>query len=366
LVAAVFSGWAVQGLGAAPARAPASASASASAPRTEPAADDDVKLVDHTTAIAYQKKFPDDDIDAWHKRVPQVEVVEIPSSLDGKKQRVIWYHPGGSRERPLLVALHSWSADYEQNLDIPFAELAIKNEWGFLHPDFRGPNLRPEATASDLAVQDVLDAVDFARKRAAVDASRIYLVGYSGGAMKALVLAGKHPDRWAGVVAWGGIYDIADWYRHRGMEKHYRGEIAASCGGAPRPGSPAEAECRERSPVTYLPQATGRVSVLIAHGLRDTTVPLRHALRTYEALAAPQDRFTDRQRAFIDRYGRVPRELRAGAIPSDPAIGRDFDRGGVPIRLERRSQAVTLLLYEGGHDMVYNASFRWLSQQRRR
>ena len=87
-----------------------------------------------------------------------------------------------------------------------------------------------------------------------MDVGRIYLVGYSGGAMQALVLAGKYPQRWAGVAAWGGIYDIADWYhQHRDEEhRHYKGEIAASCGGVPRPDSAAEAECRDRSPLSHL------------------------------------------------------------------------------------------------------------------
>ena len=33
-------------------------------------------------------------------------------------------------------------------------------------PDFRGPNIRPEACASKLAIQDVLDAVEYAKKNA--------------------------------------------------------------------------------------------------------------------------------------------------------------------------------------------------------
>src|SRR4051794_1230466 len=158
-----------------------------------------IKLLDRTTAIAYQKQFRNEKLAAWRRRVPQVELIQVRSSLDGDRQKVLWYDSGARHRKPLLVVLHSWSADYQQNLDIPFAEFAIQNDWAFIHPDFRGPNRRPQAAASKQAIHDVLDAVTEAKRRGAIDESRVYVVGYSGGAMKALVLAGRHPELWAGI-----------------------------------------------------------------------------------------------------------------------------------------------------------------------
>jgi predicted esterase len=322
-----------------------------------------LKLVDETTAIDYQRVHPDEQIRGWRKRVPEIDEVTIRSSVDGKRQRALWYDSGSKSGRPLLVVLHSWSADYEQNLSIPFARLAIENDWVFIHPDFRGPNLRPEATASDLAAQDVADAVAFARSRAAIDAQRIYAVGYSGGAMTALVMAGRRPDLWAGVVAWGTVYDVADWYHHRhGENQHYKRQIAASCGGVPKPNSKAEAECRDRSPAAHLKRATGQVPILIAHGLADKTVPPSHALRAFDALAAPGDRFTADQRRFIDSTGKLPPDLERHRPGPHPL----FAAAGLPVRFERQSQTATLILFEGDHDLAYNASVHWLSAQRRR
>ncbi len=324
---------------------------------------DEIKLVPHTSASRYERKYENRDLKAWRARVPQIKVVDIASSVDGKEQRTIWYDSGSKAPKPLLVALHSWSADYEQNLNIPFAEFAIENDWAFLHPDFRGPNLRPEATASDLAVSDVIDAVSYARKRAEIDPSRIYLVGYSGGAMKALVLAGRFPELWAGVAAFGSIYDIADWYRYnRGKNVRYRKEIAASCGGAPRPGSAAETDCRERSPQAVLSEASGKLPVLIAHGISDETVPPGHALRAYNELAARDDRFSESEQTLIESRGVIPAELRSKG-GSD--IGPLFAQAGLPVRLERHSRKVTLVLYGGGHDMVYNVALRWLGDKHR-
>jgi pimeloyl-ACP methyl ester carboxylesterase len=322
-----------------------------------------VRLVEHTTAIAYQREFPSAARDAWRQRVPKVQLVRIKSSLDGNQQRAYWYDSGARARRPLLVVLHSWSADFTQNLDIPFAELAILNDWAFVHPDFRGRNNRPQATSSKAAVQDIVDAVAYAKEHASIDPDRVYLVGYSGGAMAALVLAGRHPELWAGVAVWGAVFDLPDWYRHAKHqgEDHYEQTISASCRGAPVPGSAAERDCRERSPATYLGAAAGRVPILLAHGLKDKTVPPRHSLVAYDALAAPSDHFTDEQRAFIDSKGEIPDDLRQLTKVSEPS----FERAGLAVKLKRQSRSVTLMLYEGGHDMAYNAAFQWLSEQRR-
>jgi predicted esterase len=325
-------------------------------------AGEDLKLVPHTSASQYERSYRNRELRAWRDRVPQIPVVEIPSSADGKKQRAIWFDSDTKKEKPLLIALHSWSADYEQNLNIPFAEFAVQNDWAFLHPDFRGPNVRPQATASELAVSDVIDAVAFAHKHAEIDKRRIYLVGYSGGAMKALVLAGRYPEMWAGVAAFGSIFDIADWYHfNRGKNPRYRREIAASCGGAPRPGSAAESTCRERSPLHVLDGAAGKVPVLIAHGISDETVPPRHAIRAYNTLADEDDRFSDEELELIETRGEIPPAIQSKKSDMAPL----FAPAGLPVRLERHSRKVTLVLYGGGHDLVYNAALRWLGDQQR-
>lgn len=349
-----------------------------SATRAETSRDDateapqrSLAFVEHTTAIAYQKTHPDEKLQGWRRRVPRTEVIRIRSSKDGATQRAIFYDSGSQEPRPLLVALHSWSASYLQNLDIPFAELAIANDWVFVHPDFRGPNLRPQATASELAIADVMDAVAEAKRRARVDESRIYAVGYSGGAMKALVLAARHPEVWAGVVAWGAIHDIVDWYHHaHDRSKEYRREIAASCGGPPRAGTAAEQECRRRSPATTLANAAGLTPILIAHGVADTTVPVSHALAAYNALADEPDRFSAADIEALARSRQVPPGLQPGEKDGEKAEaelagGEHFASAQAPVRLVRRSAAATLVLYEGGHDMVYNAGFAWLATQRR-
>lgn len=283
----------------------------------------------------------------WRRFAPEVEEIAIESSGDGSRQRALFYDSGSERAKPLLVVLHSWSSSYLQNIHIPYARFAIENDWVFVHPDFRGPNRDAEATLSELAVQDVLDAVDHAAARANVDPSRIYLLGYSSGAMMALVLAGREPDRWAGVAAWVAVYDLADWYAEVPRMRYAR-DIRVACGGAPHPGTEAERECRRRSPAGWLHRAAGRTPVLVAHGVDDRLASVEHAIRAFDALAAPEDRLG---------------EIDLGEAPAPEASGvLGFE---VPVVLLRQSQRATLVLFRGEHDMFYRPGLEWLSRQRR-
>ena len=134
----------------------------------------------------------------WPK---EVQEIKYPSKADNTRQPALFYAPAGrAKPRPLLVGLHSWSGDYRQN-NSPYGKWCIEQKWNFIHPNFRGPNRRPEATGSELVVADILSAVEFAKKNGAVDETRIYLVGASGGGYAALLLAGRAPEIWAGVSA---------------------------------------------------------------------------------------------------------------------------------------------------------------------
>jgi dienelactone hydrolase len=307
--------------------------------------------------------FGAQDLSVWRARVPRIEEVAITSSVDGAVQKALFYAPNDGGPRPLLVALHSWSENYLQNIGIPYGIFAERNGWALIHPDHRGPYRKPDAVASDISQRDVLDAVEYAKKRTKVDPSRIYLVGYSGSAMTALVLAGKNPDVWAGVVSWVPIYDLVDWYawlRRNAPERQYAQEITAACGGAPEGGSVAEKECRRRSPSQYLTNARGRVPVYLGVGIWDHLVPPNQALRAFNDLADSTGRITDADLKEIDLSRRIPQHL--GFSGSRP----HYERAGAKVLFERSSLAATVVIFQGGHDVVYNAGLSWLGEQRRK
>ncbi|NQT52694.1 prolyl oligopeptidase family serine peptidase, partial [bacterium] len=239
-------------------------------------------------------------------------VVKIPSSKDGAEQPAMLYIPEAAEAVPLVVALHTWSAGYTQT-DPWLKILAECQRRGFaaIHPHFRGPNKRPEACASPLAVQDVLDAVAYARERARIDDRRIYLVGASGGGHMAMMMAARAPKLWAAVSAWVGISDLAAWHAEcKAAGRHYYKDIEGACGGPPGPAT--EAEYRRRSPLLHLAAAKGLPLDLNAgiHDGHTGSVPVSHTLRAFNVLA-PGQPLADGHIAFIVQHRALPDALAA-------------------------------------------------------
>lgn len=304
------------------------------------------------------KKMPE--LKAWKKAVPEVSVISIESTHDSSNQKALFYNSGSRRKKPLLMVLHSWSEDYKQSFGIPYGIFAVENDWVFIQPDYRGAFTNQQATASDAAIKDILDALEYAGKNANIDSSRVYLAGFSGGGMAALIMAGRYPDKWAGVVSWGAVYDLVDWYKHaRNATHHYSRDIAASCGGPPLPGTEEERECLKRSPSAYLRSASGKVPVYIAVGLDDTFVPPSHSLRAFNDLAANEGRLSNHEIEFISKEHSLPAQFRSAHED------RLFEDAGVPFLYERESNGAILKIYKGRHDVVYNAGLAWLAGQKR-
>ncbi len=293
----------------------------------------------------------------WNRAVQSITYV---SSADNTRQPMMFYKPQIGEPRPLLVGLHSWSANYRQTESVIYSEWAIANDWVFIHPNFRGPNTKPQSTGSELVIGDVLSAIDYAKANARIDESRIYAVGWSGGGYLGLLLAGRAPEIWAGVSAWVPISDLNAWYEESSrLRTKYVRQIAASCGGRPVGKSAAAAECRKRSALTYLERARN-VPIDINHGIRDgrndaDPVPISQSLRAFNLLAAPADRFTEEEIGYFTREAQVPSHLKS-ETPSD---------GGLKVLFRRQSGKARLTVFDGAHDKNTEAAFRWLNQQRK-
>jgi dienelactone hydrolase len=291
-----------------------------------------------------------------------VREIRYRSDADQTEQPALFYAPEGQRAAPLIVALHSWSGNYRQASQAAVARWAIARGWVFIHPEFRGPNRRPEACGSELMVRDILSAVAYAKAVATVDPARIYLVGGSGGGHATLLLAGRAPEVWTAVSAWCPITDLVAWHAESVARKQkYAGDIELSVGGPPAPGTPAEAEARKRSPLTYL-SAARRLPVSIHVGLHDGhtgSVPVSHSLRAFNMLAAPEERLSEEQIRWFTEKRAVPPEL-AAQREDDSTYGKKT------VLFRRRSQDVTLTVFDGGHEILFEPALAWLEQQRKR
>jgi len=293
----------------------------------------------------------------WYSAVPGIQAIEITSTMDGAQQPVFWLPPTGNGEQPLMVILHSWSADYTQHAGIPYARWARENGWAVIAPDFRGRNTTVQAVGSDLAVQDAADAIDHAIAQGGVDADRVYVVGYSGGGMMALLLAGRHPDKVSAVAAWGPPHDLIEFYDFSArLGRPYATHVATACGGNPTSVGPAQEECLWRSPVTHLDVAREhQVPVLIAQGISDPFVETDAAVEVFNLLADPEDRLAP---AAVDLF-------RGGVVPDGlPEWGttETYFGSGDPAPVFARASASALLVYfQAGHDMAYHATARWFA-----
>lgn len=285
--------------------------------------------------------------------------IKYHSSIDNTMQPAISYNAETDAPAPLLVGLHTWGGDYTQNCEA-YAGWCLKNGWNFIHPDFRGPNKSPQAMGSELAVQDIIDAVKYAQKNSKIDEQRIYLIGGSGGGYAALLMAGLHPEIWAGVSAWCPIFDIKAWHAESRIRSGgYDKDIETSCGGNPATEKNAGAEAVKRSACTYLSKAT-TVNLDINAGIHDGhtgSVPVSHSLLAFNLVARPEDIISQADIDYIIKNQAIPEHL--GVPDEDPLYGTN------KVLFRKTSGNTRITLFEGGHDLIAAAGMAWLESRRK-
>lgn len=293
----------------------------------------------------------------------------VISQIDGTPQPVRFWAPAkADAPMPLLVLLHSWSGDYRQTgaVEVCLTECEQRG-WALIAPNFRGPNIRPEACGSEQAIRDVVDAVDWMIDRHRIDAERIYLVGTSGGGHMALLLAGRAPDRWAGISAWVGISDLAAWHAQcKAADRKYYKDLELVCGGPPGTSPGVDEQYGRRSPLTHLSHAKG-IPIDISAGIHDGhtgSVPVGQSLTAFNKLAdandRPQEKIPVEAIVRIEMDRRIPDTIDNGIAAGDPLdAGRQH-----PVLLRRQAGPARLTIFEGGHEGDMPAAIRWLAAQR--
>jgi poly(3-hydroxybutyrate) depolymerase len=198
---------------------------------------------------------------------------------------------------------------------------------------------------SELAQQDILDAVAWVRERYSVDERRIFLTGRSGGGHMTMLMVGRFPGLWAAAVAWVGISDLAAWHETH-KDGRYGGMIRQSVGGAPGDSDAIDAELRARSPITHLANAAD-VAIEIAAGRHDGhtgSVPIRHSLNAFNVIAraAGGDTITSSEIEQMSRSDGHLESPRASDRVSDASFGKE-------IFLRRHAGRARVTIFEGGH-----------------
>ena len=175
-----------------------------------------------------------------------------------------------------------------------------------------------------------------------------------------LLMAGRHPEVFAGAAAFCPITDLKRWHADSLSRKNeYAEKMENSCGGTP---SEHPEEYSMRSPLTHLHRACAAgLPVYVATGIHDGhrgSVPVGHSIRAFNALADEKDRISEDDIAFIEANEAVPERL---AFKGEDPFYAKHNR----VHLRATSAAVRLTIFEGGHSGNYPAGLDFLSRQRR-
>lgn len=203
------------------------------------------------------------------------EEIYIKSSFDGSMQPSLLFR-SENENRPLLVALHTWSHDRNNcvPLMLPWCE---KYDLNLLCPNFRGPNLDTnpnckDACASVAARTDILDAISYVCEGYSIDRDNVLLAGMSGGGHMALMMAATKPEIFKAIAAVVPITDLAKWTEQsQGYAKH----VFACC--------ETKEEMLRRSPISYV-DTIARANLKIFHGKFDHVVPFTHSIELYNRI----------------------------------------------------------------------------------
>ena len=223
-----------------------------------------------------------------------MQEILITSTVDHTEQPSLFYFAG--ENMPLIVGLHTWSHGRDNQIKnmLPYAE---KYGWNLLLPEFRGANLKSnpycrQACGSQLAIQDILDSIEYVSERYKFDREKIFLLGLSGGGHMALMTAASAPELFCAVGAFVPITDMLAWHEY---STSYRPHIEACLGGSPE--EVGEKIYMDRSPISYINELS-KVNLKIFHGKFDTVVPVMQSITLFNCIC---EKYPD-SRVFLDIF----------------------------------------------------------------
>ena len=233
-----------------------------------------------------------------------------------------------------------------------------------IHPNFRGTNNNPDACGSEKVIRDIIDAVNFAKENANIEKNRIYLAGCSGGGHLSLLLAGKTPDIWAAITSWVPITDLALWHKESKKRNNgYDVNLEKVCGGYPGSSEKIDNEYRERSPIYFIHNAK-KIPIDINAGIHDGhtgAVPISHSFYAFNKLAQAGG-FTKNivEESYINYF--IQNRTVPGGLKWESADDISYNR---KIHFRRSAGNARITIFEGGHEIIYEAAFEWLNRHRK-
>ncbi|MBP6022873.1 SGNH/GDSL hydrolase family protein [Ferruginibacter sp.] len=277
---------------------------------------------------------------------------EIQSSSNGTMQKAIFYKSRQSVAQPLIISLHTWSGDYNQ--EDPLAKEVLLRDWNYIHPDFRGPNNNPIACGSPLVIADLEDAIHYAIKNGNVDTTNVHIIGASGGGYATMLAYMKLNYPVKSFNAWVGISNLSDWYwESKGRNARYATDIEQV---AMKDNQMNWDELYRRSPIKLPFYAKGRknASLNIYAGVHDGytgSVPISHSILFYNKIADAL--YPGKKKNLVSDDILISLLAKRTNPSSDTAL----TIGGRKIHLYKKLPNLSLTIFEGGHEMLVPQAF---------
>jgi pimeloyl-ACP methyl ester carboxylesterase len=274
----------------------------------------------------------------------QNNTVKIPGTTVAPEQEAHFF--SANIAAPLIVDLHPWSSRLGSpagDNGIRLDELAFRNSWSYIRPTMTGHNRNTDGCCSDMMIESVKAAIDYARKRARV--TSVHVIGGSGGGYTAL--CGALSQKLEGVTsyqAWVPITDLERWYQQRPAAAYQRDILA--CTGSTSGLNAAEAG--RRSPMAMsIPPMLPTIHLLA--GVHDGfggdpagIVSITHSIRMYNRLSK------------VPVSDDVILQLLESRKGPQSASGSQID--GRQIHLAAQNGMVSLTIFEGGHELLAKAA----------
>jgi pimeloyl-ACP methyl ester carboxylesterase len=285
------------------------------------------------------------------------KVVDIRREGSTDTQKAYFYQAGSKKSRPLVVSLHTWSGDYAQR-DDEMANLCRAHDLNYIHPDFRGANNTANACCSELALSDIDDAIDYAISNAKVDRENIYVVGVSGGGYATLSFFMRSKHRIRSFSAWASISDLVAWYQEsRDRKRKYADDILKCTMSEDGQLNVANAKAKSplywKTPVEKLSSAKLFIHAGIHDGYKGS-VPISHSIDFYNKIVSDC--------GATDSSNFVTAVERSSLLRQVPPAGVIGDIGGRKLYLEKHYRNVTLMIFEGGHEMLFEVALKELTE----
>jgi lysophospholipase L1-like esterase/pimeloyl-ACP methyl ester carboxylesterase len=277
----------------------------------------------------------------------EFKLVQINSSVDNSLQNAWFYKSKNPIPQPLIISLHTWSGDYNQ--EDPLAKEVLLRDWNYIHPDFRGPNNKPKACGSKLVISDIEDAILFAIKQSNADTTNVHIIGASGGGYATMLAYMKLNFPVKSFNAWVGISNLSDWYwESKGRNARYTTDLEQV---AMKDNQMNWEELDSRSPIKLPFPADKRKNAFlnIYAGVHDGytgSVPISHSILFYNNIAAElYPGQNDKLVADSTWMSILVKQL-------NPFADNQLTLGARKIHLLKQSPELTLTLFEGGHEMI--------------